>query len=272
MLSKVSFIFSENGYGWTENYVVNTSTMSPTNVYLTQLGDLVNARLNLLGTGASLDYARISVIGQPRNARLIALQNGAGRYGAAAAHPNLALLCRMYPGAAGSSKSLFMRGIPGSIVGPDGVYTPNSTWNTPLQTWISIISSTGQNKYGWYGTISPQVSNVNSYTVNVSEQVTVIMATPIFGQVQNNTRTLVRFSGINGKSELNGQWPVTVIDGSTCQTVGQFGLQPYRYGGKATWTSKAFQAIAGVSPLRIDTRKAGKEYFLEPGRRGARAG
>lgn len=269
-LYKITLVFSSQGYGWTEGYTVTDTATSPGTIYTKYATALLPLRLAMLGQGAFLQYIRISTILTPFNVQTLEIQGSEGLYNVAAAFPNTALLVRLYPISPGPSKSLFLRGVPYTIIGPDGQFKSNATWLRAYNAWKALISGPNNTAWGWYGVQNNLKANVTTYVQDPdSFLVSVTVATPLF-TAPVGTKINVRFTGINGKSELNGTWPVTVVSTTTVKTVKPFGVVPFVHGGYATNFAHQFNPCGGTQEQRIMTRKAGRQLFLEHGRSAVR--
>lgn len=269
-LWKVTMIFSDQGYGWSESYYLNLSSpQTPQSVYALYGQPLSNVRLPITGNSTALDFVRVSQVNVPFAA--IAFRDGRmGTYNVASLFPNVALLVRAQQVAVGPQKNIFMRGLPYTIV-KAGEYAPPDVFNGPLKAFFNYLAPPQGLLWGWLGVTSKVSSPVTGYTVTLGFQVVVTTLNPIFPVTTPPARISVRFTGINGKSELNGQQVVTCTNATTCQTVDQFGVIPYTHGGKVTVQTKSFVPFNSFVDERINTRKAGRIAFLERGRAAVRA-
>jgi hypothetical protein len=267
---KVTLVFSSQGYGWTEGYFIQSSATQPSVVFAQNAQQLVALRLAMLGQGAFLNYVRVSTVLTPFFVSTNEIQNAEGLYNVSAAFPNTALLIRFSGLQAGPQKNLFLRGVPYTIIGPDGQFKSNATWLRAYNAWKGYISGPNNSLWGWYGVQNNVKSNLTTYVQDPdSFLVSVTVRDPIF-TAPIGTKQNVRFTGVNGKSELNGTWPVTVVSTTTVKTVKPFGVVPYVHGGYATVFAHTFTFNASTQEQRIMTRKAGRQLFLEHGRQAAR--
>jgi hypothetical protein len=269
---KVTLVFKYDGVGWTESYALNLNQpTTPQSVYALYALAVANARINLLGGGAFLDYIRISTIGTPFS--VFTQKDGRqGGYGVASLPADNGVLIRCYPQNPGPVKSLFLRGIPGSIVTGDQ-YTPPANWTRALQNFFGVLVPPTVSLWGWYGVneASKLQSPVTGYTVIAgSNRVQVTTALPIFPAGLVNKKTTVTFTAINGKSELNGKQVVLVNSTTEVTTKDAFGVIAYQGGGTATFQTNQFIPFFSLVDEKLTNRKAGKQLFLPPGRARAK--
>jgi hypothetical protein len=273
-LYKLTLVFEYEGYGWTESYVINLAgTPLPGVVFANLAVPLINARIPLLAQDCFLTFARLSTINVPFQVYTV-FQNLQGQYGADTAFPNTALKIRFTQQAAGPEKTLFMRGIPFSIINA-GNYTPTAQWQKSFGAYGTILAGTNNNVWGWYGVQSKVSSTLVSYTQNVVPpaqfQVNIESTTAVFTVPQVGTKRIVRLAGVNGKSELNGTQVVTVTSPTSCLTKDRFGVIPYSFGGTISNPTYGFSAFLNFGAEQIVSRKAGRALFLERGRQPNRA-
>ena len=244
-------------------------------------------RVQLLAGNATLSYIRYSQIGLPFNVQVYALNQLGLFYGDKGVppglnliNPGLSLLLRCNQIGGGAVKSIFLRGLPYVIV-KDSLYSPTNQWTTAFNNYTNFLTGfLAQQQFstpwGWWGIQSKVTAPVLKYTLGAAAptlyQVTVttgpVPATnqPLFAGIAPGTKLLVRFTGINGKSELNGNQVVLVVDPSDVITTHQFGVVPYAFGGKAAYQVFGFHGFQFITPQRLQTRKAGRTLFLEAGR------
>lgn len=267
---KVTLIFESNGQGWTESYYLNTTLSGDADgVYVPFAQPLSNLRLALLGTGAYLTDVRISTYGTP-NKVFVEADGRQGTYAASAAIPNNALLVRCLPLPLGPAKSLFLRGIPQSIIVNQN-YAPTTAWVSAYNAWAAFLAPPAAQPWGWMGVASKVKTPITGYTVTDGFQVLVTTQTTPFTVTNPPSKINVRFTGINGKSELNGTQVVIAQTTSSVLTVDQFGVIPWQRGGFVTTQTIGFKAFGYITPERIMTRKAGRPLFEEAGRAKARS-
>jgi hypothetical protein len=271
---KFTYYFASQGYGWTESYEKSQPAASSLWDLWTGYGiTLGNLRLNMLGNTSVMTYCRVSQVGTRFAAQVFKIFK-TGLYGAASAFPNMALLMRCWQTAPGPGKSIFLRGIPYTII-TAGEYTPTAQWSQAGNMWINYLTNSQNGYWGWIGAQTSVSSLLTGYAQNVNPplqwQVVVSTKDPIFQGLAQNTKVLVRFSGINGKSELNGSQVCYVQGPSSVLTKDQFGVTPYVWGGRCELPTFGFNTFNVIQAERLMTRKAGAIAFLERGRARVRA-
>jgi hypothetical protein len=270
---KATLIFTAEGYGWTESYYLsNGQGGTLQTVYQQFIQPIVGLRLAMLATDVQLAYVRLGIVGTPFAVQLFTI-GVQGQYPTTAVMSNLALLIRFSPTTPGAGKSLFLRGIPNTIV-TAGNYTPTAQFTSAYTQWKQALTNPFGPVFGWMGVLSKLTSQITTYTqatqVPNIYQVTVLIANPIIPVGVVGTKGLMRFTGINGKSELNGKQVGYFTSTTSFLTKDQFGVIPYSHGGTATYEFYGFIQAGNTTAERIMTRKAGRELFLERGRAAVR--
>lgn len=272
---KFTLFFQEVDYGWTESYYLNTpSPTLPSQLYATYGVPLFNARIAILGLNATLNFVRISTYGTPYATSTTAT-GLAGTYPVNAAFPNVGVLLRCNSTTVGPAKNIFLRGIPYTIL-VGGVYTPNAVWNTRFTAYSLFLRSSIQNGgWGWVGSqiAAALTAPLTGYTLTEGSTVA-ITTTSVIGQpgvfpfqaLPINSKKRLRFSGVNGKSKLNGSWVFTITGNNAATSVDQFALLPYTHGGFVRVDTFAFNQFSTVNAERAVSRKAGRVAFLEVGK------
>lgn len=270
---KFTLVMSYSGYGWTESYIFNAVVSTPTAVLYNTYGQvLAGLRQNLLCAGASVDFVRISTVGALFSAQTFSY-GVPGQVNPSGVNPNLAVLVRGSQQGNGPSKSIFIRGIPGTSITANS-WLPTADIVKAFNNLTAYLTqSPSGNSWGWLGAneATKITQPISGYTVGDAFQVTVTIPTPqgqtaIFAGIPIGTKLNVRFTGINGKSELNGTQVVSVVSTTSCITKQQFGVIPWTHGGTCTLTIAQFNRFFNFEADRLTTRKAGKQLFLERGR------
>lgn len=283
---KFTIVFSGNNQGWTESYYYSQPNPLPlAQLYAGPGLGLLQYRQAILANNCSIDYLRIGTVGTKFAVQLFPYNllglYGTGVYGAGGVNDvnsNLALLIRCQPAVAGPNKNIFMRGVPYTIL-KAGEFSPPATFQKPLNVFLGYLIGTSSQfqTWGWWGVTQgsavtcPVVTYALATQAPNQYQVTITFAAnpagnSIFQNVPVGTKVLVRLTGINGKSELNGVQVVTVLSPLTCLTKEQFGVVPFSHGGNGTYNLYGFIGIGAAGAEKLVTRKAGMPLFLERGR------
>ncbi len=269
---KFTMFFEGGGQGWTESWVLYNQSQIGLGILNTAYGNqLVNLRSQLLSNSNYLTYLRINQIGTPFASQLFEY-NQIGQYQAITAPINVALLLNAYGTAPGPAKHVFLRGIPESVVSGSS-FTLSYAFQASFNAYVKFLQvGSAQVNWGWIAVISKTFSPTkNSYTQNVDETVTVTSNIALWTGVPVGTKILVRFSGFNGKSQLNGTQVCYVESATTVQTKDQIALAPYVYGGRIEYPIFGQNGLSSMNVERIMTRKAGRPFFVERGRAPRRA-
>lgn len=148
------------------------------------------------------------------------------------------------------SRDMYMAGCPRSNVPDDDILAPASNWLTAFNNWREKVYAFNP---GWVNQVRGVPAKVIGYTVTTAGVVTVQVEDDLPGAKTDGPFT-VRLSGINGKSELNGQWtavnyrnaPVPLA-GFVFDLVGRFGLIPFQSIGYARTYTYTFIPVRAAS-------------------------
>ena len=276
---KVTMIFNQDGYGWTESYALNF----PAGIGVKQvLGlyavPLCNWRRQILVQAATLEYVRVGTFGtrfavQTQRVNLIGNYKGSASNPALVngLHPNWCLLLRNYQAVPGAGKSTFLRGLPDEI-NVNGIYTPTAAWIAALANYTSSLTGAQQAQWGWWGALTNANAPLTTYTQTQQETVLLtcgnnpVTNAALFLAIPVGTKLLLRVSGVNGKSAINGTNVYFVRSANTAETKDQIAVAPYIYGGNVELPAFGFASISTVADERLQSRKCGRQLFLEHGR------
>lgn len=282
-LYKCTMIFDYDGYGWSESYVMSDPASQGLNIAYKLFTKIAQNRISLLVQKARLSYIRIGTIGT-RFATQTSYFNNTGQWGLApyldqtgglGLHPNDSLLLRWTPTIAGPEKSTFIRGIP-QVINQNGVYVPTPNWSKALSRYFTGFNSLAGVAMGWVGVLSNTRAPLMTYAQNLDETV-LITVKPIpatgaamFAGLAIGSKIVLRVSGVNYKSVLNGTNNYLVVSPTQASTVDKIAVQPYQFGGSVEFPTFGFTGIAAGEDERLMTRKCGREYFLEHGKSSRR--
>lgn len=279
---KVTFVFGMDEYGWTESYIINTAAGQYTfdGLYNFVISPIVSARLSLLAPTASMTYVRISVVGTPFAVRLFAV-NSQGLYGSytnqpnppgldPSLQPNDALLVRLTPASPGPAKSIYLRGLPKEIEDDNGNYNNDPGFTILLRSYFTSFTKISGNSFGWWGVQSKTFAPVSNYAQNADGTVTITTTTNLFTVTTPPTPTIIRISGVNGKSILNGSRVYYPLTTTTAKSKDQIAVSPYIFGGRVEVPVYGYTQAGSFVAERLMTRKCGRALFLERGRQSRR--
>jgi pimeloyl-ACP methyl ester carboxylesterase len=299
-LCKVEVFYSFQGDGFSEIWYSNATPLNLQQVYIP---NYVNQRLTLATAGVKALYARISLIGQPRQItfwvpgyaytpnQLGKVKGGTsgsqgslvpqaynGTWNGFDVQPQQALLVRIQNTGNFWSR-LFLHGFPAEII-TGGFYTPTPNWNLTFNTFWNFLQ--GSNS-GWLNvsTTPNQLGNrvsIISITANPSRGATVIYTVPaippplwppVVGMAVTIGGAGALEYGMNGRKTVIG-----IVGGLPAGQGGMIvgGTSPIGAGpqsGQAYFYTDALKAyplqIAIIE--RLTTHKVGKPVFEPVGRR-----
>jgi hypothetical protein len=269
---KVRMDFVQQGLGTSEDWYLPTTDANFASQMLASQ-NLIVKRAALMGKQTFMSGATLSEIGNPRHA--VAQQNVlfplSGSLTKDSAPIDVAFVLKKYNLNFTSTGQTFMRGIWASIVGPGNTYTPTTAWNTPFNAFLAQLIAGG---WGWLGrssTAQIKVAITGSgatpgVALNANGQpVITVTGTPFIVSAPSQFPS-VRISGVKGAASVNGQQVGQFVNtpatapGTPCNQF-QFNKRvpmfPYTGGGKLTYNTPLFNAIASFGDGEIGERRAG---------------
>src|SRR6266536_27383 len=212
---KVDYFFEDIGNsGWTETFYFTDTDITVARdraetKYVTQ-------RLSLLTGSYSLRELRVSDVAILRDSlvKSYTFAQGLGNYPAVAGardeQPWDALLVRIEAGAL-NRRSLLMRGLPGGLVDPVGVYTPSALWSRRFAAFRASCLAAPPFQIRTQ-TSGPgfRADNINigpgGWTISLN-----FLAGPPPSFVAGR---IVRISGVKGAAFINGLWKIYQVIGN----------------------------------------------------------
>ena len=272
---KCTLFFDQGRNGWTESYFLDGGLLSYA-MASAQTKALAVLRAKMCGEETTIIGSRVSDItkkgdGWPDSFEI------KGRQDCESDSPDVTAVALMRNVVGDRHKIIFMRGIPDEVVRFGGDYDFTACgFLDAFNSFAAELFSSVRN-WGWLGRPDAGIMKaaVTNYSIAAAPQntVTITFATPLFTPDVVGTKQTVFFSGINApqKTALKGNQIVKVESLTVCTLVFPMALFPYVNGGKATWAPSQFNKF-GVGPklLRISERKAGRNFFVQPGRLPAR--
>jgi hypothetical protein len=277
---KVTLVMGWGEYGWTESWYLNSpTTLTPLTIFNQFASQLGAYRQALLCTGADIEYVRIATVGVPFAVQTFPFNSFANNnFGSPGVSPFVALLLRCTPAAVGPNKNVFFRGIPDNQLGSQS-YLPTVAFTKALNQFINYLLTAQNNSvWGWWGVQSKTSAPVTNYVpaqTGYQQLITTgpvpTTGLPLFQGVNPGTKVRVRYSGINGKSELNGTQVVIVQTPNTALTKEAFGVVPFNKQGNCEFPTYGFSTLSAINAERITERKPGRPLFASRGRQANRA-
>jgi len=272
-LFKVTLVFEAGPKGWTESYTFQSSGDAHGPVEAPTV-KLCEARALLLGNGAFIKAYRISKEGVGPDALLrysrfdapvldVPGANGQLRAGPRA-QPNVALLIKCSDLGESKRKNIFLRGIPDHVEVDGGQFVDNLAYKQFFAAFRKLLID---KPWGWLG-VSEKFGPVDllNYETTLNGIITFTLQANLFQNADFGKKVLARFSGVNGKSQMNGQHVVKVTDAQSGKIDKPLSLLAYKNGGTVTYSKKNFQKIETVEIAKVVTRKAGSPLLESRGR------
>jgi len=174
------------------------------------------------------------------------------------------------------TKRISMRCIPDEIVTDGGGYNASGAngWGTRFTDWATLYQSA---QAGWFAQ-KPLAGPVNltNYTINVNNTIKFTAETDIFADGDVGKVRMVRVSGVNAGSVVNGEHQVRVTTKAQVTTLKSLAVFPYSFGGQIVSYVYPEPFVAGgsvqqVPPTwyvsKIGTHKSGRPFASTVGRR-----
>ena len=261
---RVTLFFSQSGYGWSESLWQNMGPDDTLATFAPRAVSLAQKRAPLLGAQGSIIAARLSVDGVFRDALYADIAAPlVGTATQVSDAPDTAILVDCSSIVGTKHKKVFLRGVWDSVVDLGGTYVPSAAWQTRFNAWAGELIN---GNWGWL-TRSGRVSALITGAVQlVGGNVGVTLGGPLTG-IPFGVKTRVQISGVKGAYQLNGSQLVVASAVDAFATANRISIFPYTAGGRATWSTPAFQAIQVAVPGRIVERKVGRPSYKSPGRR-----
>ena len=281
-LFRVTFGFSGKKQGWSETIVFPAPAGTSSGAfYGSTILPIAQKRALMLAREYVLDTTRVSKIRLDdgtevkRNVLLNSQVFAPASMAAANAgeQPNACVIARTIDITGNDQKDINLGGIPDEIAVNGGNYDGNGAdgWGSRFNAWAQLVSAVPG---GWLAD-KPNISDVplTQYTIELNKTITFDFEAPIFNAPEVGTIRQVRMKGINGKSPLNGEHQVLVVNTSRATTLLPIAVFPYSHGGAGTSYifPKPFVAGAIWGIRKIGTHKRGRPLGATRGRLPARA-
>jgi len=280
-LYRVTFAFAGKSQGWSESYTFPADGTNPGTFNATTVLPIAQARAALLAREYKMDAYRVAKIrlndGSPvkRAALLFTPDLGPGgtTSGWAGCQPRECVIIQAIDATGQRKKQVFARGIPDQIIEDGGELNFGETigWFSKLASFTSRLIAA---QAGWLEDIpSGNASNVTGYVLNPNGTVKVAFEDNIFAAIAAGSQRLVRLSGINGSSRLNGANQMIVNDATHATTAKALAVFAYSFGGKGVlyiYPKPFISAVAWNAEL-ARTHDTGRPIIASRGRQRAQA-
>lgn len=277
-LYRVTVIFNGAKHGWTESHVFSRSATT-SGAFAATLIPWLTARAQLLGREFTIDGARVSLIrddlGFPVRRNVFPLEQVFAPANQTAANggddPGQSIKWVGTTVDGNRSKQLFAGGAPDDVSVNGGVFDRDKVnYKTNFDSWNIITRSLGA---GWLGFVALNEIPVTGYVASTTDIVTITVGGAGFPTGDIGSVQIVRIRGVNhGKSKLNGEFKVRIVDENTCKTVNPIALFTFASEGMLTTFDQpsTFFQSAGWSCVKTADKKRGRPLLVSPGRAKAR--
>jgi len=276
-----TMFFTGEGVGWSESHSLELEqAFIDHDAAMVQLRDLANRRALLLGRQCYISGLRVSARGvtgdsvpEEVNLRASKLAKDFGLQGGLVpdcTQPDVALLVRFGAFLPGRQKNLYMRGIWDQIEEEGGKYTSNIFFDALIKNYLEPLTDAAS-PWGWWGRQGERAEfRVMGYSSTPEATVTVNLGEDAFTEQEIGKRHVVRFSGVNVKSPLNGQQVVVPTGPRTIELAKPLGLAAFHTKGRMYRNTNGHISYRRFTIRKIVTRETGAPFFRSAGRQPAR--
>lgn len=267
-LMRTSFLFFQQGYGWSNTWFLNTSAADPYADALAKALVLAQKMQGIMGNNTWINGWRISDEAAFRDVSLRFYGTGnvglQGSNGQSAAPQNCLIYKHNATNRAAPSAYRPFRGLPVSMMQQGGIWTPSTGWTAANNSYLAQLQT---DAWGWRGATTRQQPRVQSVIQNGDGTVGVTLVAAMAG-VPLDTPITVSIARVKGATTLNGVHQVIFSSLSVFNTVQRIAILPYTAGGTVLWSQKSFVSDAGTGNWqRMAERKPGRPFYLSRGRR-----
>lgn len=219
--AKCTYFFqADGGFGWTETWylVGNDLTAVFDRASATNVNSYFNRRRQLLNNNSWISAIRVSDEAVLRDSRvmIVAKANGLGLTTKLDGNEQSydALQIRIEAGDR-RRRSLLMRGLPRAVVQGDGTYLPDPDWVAAFPRWVTALRDVLQANVR---TTTPGEALFPTALVAGAglQNLLITFAAPLPGTLVANA--VIKVSGMNGASNLNGLWKIASVAGLIVKT------------------------------------------------------
>lgn len=264
---KSTLFFEGPGHGWTETYWQQLTSNDYQTASDTLMG-FAQVRRTLLGQDCKIKAYRVSLEDVKQDALLV-YRNFNGIKQEPSAEQDLAILFTLKNATLAKSKNVFLRGFWDSVESDAGDYKRNlAGWKANMDAFKALFNPGGV--WGWWGITAKVQAPIQRYIQLIDQRLEFQWVNNFFPAPLIGKRVQVRFTGINGKSNLNGLQVLDVVSEKIATTYLPISSVPYTFGGVSTLYTKDFIQATRGDDKRITTRKVGAPLLESHGRVKAR--
>jgi hypothetical protein len=291
---KIVYSLTDGEDGWSEVFYTN-QTDPAQYVILNPNGSFNNAapalvhilyRAACLAPAFQLTHVRASLVGSPQVTLSAGITAGIGggtyfepgkpgNPPTPGADPVLKLLVRMQCGNT-RRRTLWLGGLPNTIISPTKTYAPTATWNRALGSFMSAVVLAAGTPYGIVSrplaTTPPAAAPILTFTTTTDGLAGIL--TPLTQPAGNPNAWYVIIRGVKYPHGWNGVHKASVYTPNAAEM--QVGPGRRAYVTAPAWTASAggtvqiwapaFTAFSNFTPERITSRKIGRPFGAPRGR------
>ena len=267
-LMRTSFLFFQQGYGWSNTWFIVSNVTDPYTDVQAKALVLAQKMQGLMGNNTWINGWRVSDEAAFRDVSLKFYGTGNvglnGSNGQSAAPQNCLIYKHNAVNRSAPSAYRPFRGLPVSMMQQGGIWSPTVAWTAADNSYKTQLALDG---WGWRGATVRQQPRVQSVIQNGNGTVGVTLEMAMAG-VPLDTPITVSIARVRGATTLNGVRQVIFNTLSTFSTVERIPILPYTAGGTVLWSQKNFVASENSGGWqRMAERKPGRPFYLSRGRR-----
>jgi hypothetical protein len=267
-LLRVSFLFFQQGYGWSNTWFLTSSASDPYADALTKALALAQKMQNICGNNTWINGWRVSdeTIFRDVSLRYYGTGNVGlnGTLGQSAAPQNALIYKHNSTALTVPSAYRPFRGLPVSMMQQGGIWTPTVGWTAANNAYRNQLTVDG---WGWLGATTRNTRRVSAVAASVTNIVTVTISAAMPGIVGGEVNK-VSIARLRGASQINGLRQVEWLTPTSFKLFEPIPITPYISGGTVLLSVKGFTTDAGTGNWqRMAERKPGRPFYLSRGRR-----
>jgi len=279
MTLKITFVLTDRINSFSESFYSNGESVADLNQ--NQIKNYINARMLISGVQTTMEYVRVSVVGQARRVRVFLPANfppdtnGAGRApnalnaGQATESDAAFTAILVRKNSATSFSRFYMRGIPDYLVVRGGQFVKDAVFAENFTNYADTIVN---NAWGWYGVAGGGVvkAGITGMVQNNDGHVTFTMSENFFPEDFANKKYSVRVSGQAQPRNINGPLVVFATSRTVARSLRPIAINTFVAGnGVMSRSNLGLVQILSLVMERVVRRGAGRPFGLSAGRQRA---
>lgn len=268
-LIRVSFLFFQQGYGWSANWFLQQSTRDY-DIALAKALVLAQKMQGIMGSNTWINGFRVSDESVFRDVYIKFYGTGnvgyPGLRGQSAAPQNCLIYKHNSVTLGGIPAYRPFRGLPVDSMVQGGLWVPppGGPWEAANNAYLAQLAA---DAWGWRGATARQQQKVLNVVQGPGNLVTITLRAAMAG-VPLNTDVTVSIARVKGASQVNGTRVGIFTNDTTFITNNPIAITPYTSNGTVLLSTKGFvQGAATGNWQRMAERKPGRPFYLSRGRR-----